>query len=84
MRTPRTRSGREAVARITEHAEDMARRADEADVPSYLRSVYSAKADTYRLVAEWLPSLIAHAEHEAVELEIEENLRMDAALETVA
>lgn len=84
MRTPRTRSGREIVARLVDHAEAMARDADEADVPSYLRTVYSAKAETYRLVAEWLPSLIARAEHEAVELEIEENARLDAALETVA
>lgn len=83
MRQPRTSAGRAIVARLQDHAEDMARRADEPDLPSYLRSMYQAKAETYRLACGWLPRLLAEAEDEAVDIEANENARIDNILEAV-
>lgn len=81
MSTLLTPAARRIVAQLGSQAEHMESEADAADVPSYLRTSFSSKAETYRLLLTWLPGALADVEREAVEVEISESMRLDAALD---
>lgn len=65
-----TPAARAIVKRLEDSERDMHRRFDEADVPSYLRSIFEAKRDTYRMVLAWLPHELRDVEDQAIEVEL--------------
>ena len=79
-----TPAARAIVRDLEQQRAEMHRRMDEADVPSYLRSIFQAKRDTYDLVLDVLPGRLRQVEDQAIEVELAETARIDRELDRVA
>lgn len=78
----RTPAARALVRRLVSTAEEMARKAEDEAAPSYLQARFAAKAETYRLVLEWIIDELVDAERQVIDIEISESARLDALLDT--